>query len=265
MLSIPEIRDQLLIDAAVQAEESIDESTVDRYIEESISEHNSAYDVDGSNLPSREIPLVKLLAWIKLTTLRASKWATKNSLTNHQGYGSDRDTPFAKLSKQAADLRKEYDRRCVAMGIANDAGGDSSMIVQGQLSVVDLDGDYRTPYTNDRTPLVAPTLLQLGTSLQTELTIQWTKSLDPTFSAAYVFYKTGASQTLYDETNVDSTTGVPRIVDTAIKLWSVVDADFNSLKVSGLTANSSYTFIVAVQNRQSRWVYSAALSLTTAV
>lgn len=264
MLSIEEIRDELIIDASVQDSEDIDESTVDRYIAEAIGEHNSAYALDGSDLPSREVPLVKLLAWIKLTNLRASVWATKNSLSGGQGYGNDRDTPFNKLTRQAALLRADYDKKCISMGIAPDAGGDSSAIVQGSLSVRDFEYEVRTPFQFDRTKLIAPSLGIIGVVAQTMLSLLWNKSKDETFSSYVVFYKLGASVALYEETNNDSAAGVPRIVDDAIKLYTAGDPDLNSLKVTGLTANTDYTFIVAVSNRQGKWVYSPIYSVKTA-
>lgn len=264
MLSIGEIRDELIIDASVQDSEEIDESTIDRYLAEAISEHNSAYSLDGSDLPSREVPLVKLLAWIKLTNLRASTWATKNSVSGGQGYGNDRDTPFSKLSRQAASLRADYDKKCVSMGIALDAGGEGSPIVQGSLTVRDFEFEARTPYQFDRTKLTAPSLGIIGVVAQTTLSLLWSKSKDETFTSYVVFYKLGASVALYDETNTNSAAGVPRIVDDAIKIHTVSDPDNNSLKIMGLTANTDYTFIVAVSNRQSKWVYSPIYSVKTA-
>jgi hypothetical protein len=111
------------------------------------------------------------------------------------------------------------------MGIAPDAGGDTSPIVQGQLSVVDPDFEFRTPYTDDRTKLTAPTLGLLGAALQNSLSLLWNKSKDNTFSSYVVFYKQALNAQLYEETNFDSAAGVPRIVDDAIKLWTSTDAD----------------------------------------
>lgn len=262
-MSVEDIRDEVLVDFAVSDSENIAETTIDRYVAEAIGEHNAAYAIDASDLPAREVPLVKLLVGIKLTNLRASVWATKNNLTSSTGYGSDRDTPFNKLTKQALALRAEYDKKCAAMGIASGSGSDTSLIVQGQLSVVDSEYEFRTPYTNDKTPFVAPTLGIIGTAASTLLSLLWNKCQETTFQSYVLFYKQGANVTMYDETNWDSDAGVPRIVDDALNLWSTNDVTKNSLKVTGLSPLTDYTFILAVSNRQNKWVYSNTYSVKT--
>ena len=62
--------------ASVEASEFGDEC-FEQWTQESISEHNSSYLVDGSDLPSKEFSLIQLLVWAKLCDSRAAIAATQ--------------------------------------------------------------------------------------------------------------------------------------------------------------------------------------------
>jgi len=262
MSAIAVIREELKVDFVVSTSESINNTVLDRWIVESIREHNSAYAVDGSNLPAREVPLIKLLAGSKLCTRRASDWANKNSISSSQGYSNDRDTPFSKLTRQSQLLIAEYNRQCVSMGISPEDAGGAGSITQGTLTKLDPDG-YRTPYQFDTTVIPVPSLSLFGAAKATEATIQWTKSRDNTFADYIVFYALGANVALFDPSNMDSTAGIPRVSDDASMLSEISNPDQTALRVTGLTASTPYSFMVVVKNQQGKYAYSSVLTLTT--
>lgn len=262
MATIDQLRDRFKLLTHVKDDE-IDNEQLEFFLSSSIVEHNSAYEVDGSDLPEPEVPLVMLLAQIQLCVFRANSWANQPSTSGGQGYGSDRDTPFNKNMSLAKYLRDEYDNKSSAMGIMQDATMGSGDITLGVLTRVDENYAIRTPLRNDPTALAPVKLVSLNAAASTSADLRWNASADEVFYSYVLFYRAGTAD-LYVETNFNSATGIPKVADDAIKLFEKNNATVNSVKVTGLTANTAYRFMLVVLNANAKAVYSNTLDITTA-
>jgi hypothetical protein len=243
--------------ASVESAEFGDEC-FEQWTQEAISEHNAAYLVDGSDLPSKEFSLIQLLVWAKLCESRASIAATQMNVRGAAGYGTDRNTPYYMNTDLATKLRRQYSTLCVQMGIAG-ASDDVNTVVVGRLSVIDSTIGARTPYIMDQTPIVASRLTLISKSV-TGCKIQWTPSKDDTVTEYYIFGRSNA--TILEPSNVEPTHGVVGINDSATKLLTIYDPRLNAREFTGMTTAVPYHFVVVTQNRQGRLSYSNELTVT---
>lgn len=256
--TLRKLRDALREETGATGTEFSD-SVVERWASEAILEHNAGYAVDGSDLPAKEEPLVRLLMQIKLCDARAAKAANQNDIRNQSGYGTDRSTPYWKNIDMSAKLRSRYSTMMSNMGLIGATDGISTVVV-GRLSVIESSFNARVPYTMDQTPLAAPvlTMLSLG---PTSVQLQWTISKDETFHEYIVF---GSLNTILSPVNVSSTTGVPKIADGATALLSYSDPHANAVELTGLTTGVPYHIVIVAKNNQKRFAYSNELTVTPA-
>lgn len=255
---IRKLRDALREENGATATEFSD-PVVERWAAEAILEHNAGYDVDGSDLPAKEEPLVRLLMQIKLCEARAAKAASQNDIRNQSGYGTDRSTPYWKNIDLSSKLRSRYNAMLSHMGLTGATDGISTVVV-GRLSVIEPAFNARVPYLFDQTPLVAPVLEQLALTATT-VKVQWTVTKDETFLEYILF---GSLNTILEPTNTSSATGIPKIADDANALLSYSDPHANAVELTGLTTSVPYHLLLVAKNNQRRFAYSNELTFTPA-
>jgi len=256
--TIRKLRDALREETGATGTEFSD-PVIERWAAEAILEHNAGYNVDGSDLPTKEEPLVRLLMQIKLCDARAAKAANQNDIRNQSGYGTDRSTPYWKNIDMSLKLRSKYSSMLSHMGLVGATDGVSTVVV-GRLSVIEPAFNARVPYYFDQTPLAVPVLTQLSVAL-TSCQVQWTISKDETFLEYLLF---GSLNTILAPTNTVSTTGIPKIADGATPLLSYSDPHANGVELTGMTTGLPYHLVLVTKNNQRRFAYSNELIVTPA-
>lgn len=259
MATVTQIVEVLRKEAQCETNE-YDDAMLFQWVVEAILEHNAAYAEDGSDLPTKEEQLVRILAQIKVCNGRASREANQASLRSGQGYGADRDTPYYKNIDLASKLRVRYNAMCERMGIAG-ATEDIGNVVVGRLSVVDSSISARTPYAQDRVILKASVLTELSVTA-TSCKLEWTRNTDETFDEYIVFGRSNAA--VLDAANIEPSHGIPKIHDSATRLLTVYDPRANAREFTGMTTGVPYRFVVVTKNRQGTYAYSSELIVTPA-
>lgn len=241
-------------------ESEFEDESISQMVVEAILEHNAGYLSDGSDLPSKEFSLVKLLTHAKLCDARATAAATQMNVRNQSGYGTDRNTPYYMNMDLATKLRAQYAELCTRMGISG-ATDDATSVVVGRLSVIDSTIAARTPYLFDQTPIKSPVLVELSHT-DTSAKIEWTVSKDDTMLEYIIFGRSNA--VVLDAANIEPVHGIPKISDSASRLTTVYDPRSNAREFTGLTTGVPYHFVVVVKNAQGRYAYSNELIVTPA-
>lgn len=258
-MDLPTLIEKLKDWADVQQSEDFSGTTLGGYITDAIKLHNSSYTLE--TLPDLEVEPVLTLAWAKLTFVRASKWARQNNTGGQVGFSQNRDTPYYKLTLFADKLKQRYAELCADLGIPD----AKSSIKVSNLKVMDTRLDALTPiFATDNLPIV--TLTVDDNDEDGELIVSWPRTWFSDFRCVYLFvYQNPPSgQTIFQNWNYASKTGVPRINESASLIKTFYDPNDFCVKVTDLDKTNPIRFLLALSSRSVQFGYSNEFVFTPA-
>ena len=231
MPSISDQVDKLKVVANVQPSENIDNSTLERFVQESVFEHDSNFS-SINDVPVAELSLVNKLAWIRLSYLRASRHMGGNLTTDRSGYGQDRDGPFEKYLQLAKRLRKEYEDE------SQKFTGDS--VVSGTVTKPSMfTGEF---FGENTLPKLAPPALNVSKFDNSSAVLNWTAVLSERF-ASYKVYSSELPNTVklwnVSGTNIG-------VADYVSLIKEIQDSKQLSIRVGGMNPAIPFYFLVGV-------------------
>lgn len=226
--------------------------------------HNSSYVITGASctVPSLEHDAVVYLAWAELCVIRASMFAAAPS-TNAQGFGTNRDTPYYKLMDLSKELRVMYKEACEAIGLSSFYG--SGAITQSEVTVESIDLGAQAPLEMSATPPspVITTTPSDRVNGDGTIVVNWTTKDFSNFEWFAVVFLQGASA-IYQDWNWNSTTGIPRLNNSATVLGRINRMDIRSVKLENLTATTGTVnrFLVVLKTKSGKYAYSNEVAIT---
>lgn len=249
---------QSLIDRAGIDEDWLQGSLLDSILTEAASAHNTAYSFAAtiSNLPQREAPAVRLLAWSEVMRCRASRFATQQDTRSPQGFGTDKNTPFHKCMSLSEQLAKDYTEMCKKLGVRPANG-----VTEGFMITLDnvVSARARGPFT------VIPAAVLTGQAaldVDNAWTIEWDFEKWPDFEAFIVFYDTGSTQ-IRQQWNQGSDTGIPQIRDGLEPLYTINNQEQVQLKITDLDTGVTHRILFVTRSRTGAYGYSNELVITS--
>lgn len=231
--------------------------------------HNPSF-TSFSQIPERELPLVRLLCGYEITRIRANRLSSSPSLSGGSGYGSDRDTPFNKCLALMTTLQNRYEVLCASYGV-------SAAVITGNQSRIVSVSDLRTrsqrtglliPNSADAPPQLTITIVALNHP--SDVVFGWTKAPFDNFREFVIalLQKNRADNStvsVRQKYNMNSATGVPQIHDNAA-VRTIQNKDQEQVMITGLdTEQYDYSLLVAVHSLSDSWSYSNDISITGAV
>lgn len=262
------IKSRLIGRAGISAQESCN-TYLDSYLDEAVAEHDSSYApagvADYSLLPVSEYELVLLLAWVRVCEFRASNAAPQPSLRGvGAGFGSDRDTPFAKNMAMAKYLRQQYDNLKSTLESQESENGTGD-ITLGELYRKDDLIDAAVPLTV--APLLkAPTLsyasvvdVQTGGADLGSVIVSWTAVLSEYFSELFLFKSSTAG--IVQMWNETPASGIPFVSADASQIYATTDNFSKAVKNTSLAAGTYY-YVMAMRDTNGRYSFSNEIAVT---
>lgn len=256
------IKARLIGRAGISAQEACN-TYLDSYLDEAVAEHDASYApagvADYNLIPVAEYELVLLLGWVRVCEFRASNAAPQPSLRGvGAGFGSDRDTPFAKNMAMAKYLRQQYtDLKATLEGNDSDAGAGD--ILLGELYRKDELIDAAVPF-NVAPNLKAPTLsassivdVATGGADLGSVIVAWTGVYSEYFGELLMFRHT--SPGIVQMWNSTGNSGIPFIATAASYIYSTTDNFAKSIKNTQLAAGTYY-FVLLMRDTSGRYSYS---------
>lgn len=261
-----ELKTQLVGRAQIASSEQVS-LQLDLILDQAYSEYAPSNVGDYLLLTKREYELVLILAWIRVCDSRASAYAAQASISGAgAGFGSDRDTPFAKNSKLAKELRFRYSELLASLTTEED--GDSGGITVGELVRHDDLIDASVPLSQAQ-PLRAPrlssrspTTVSAGGTLQGTVILSWTEVKSEYFSEAIIVINdtAGIAQDWNGAGNNDK---VPNVATASSAVYRTTDSKTTATKLSYLAAGTYY-FVLALRDANGRFTFSNEITVVIA-
>jgi hypothetical protein len=262
--TLAEMVASLKFKSQVQSSENFDDpEALELLVTEAGEKHNSTYVISGTSctVPANEKEAIVLLAWIELTFIRAQKFATE-SQSGGGGFSTDRNTPYYKLMDLAKKLDGRYKEVCTTLGLQTFYG--SGGITSSEVTVESLDLSAQTPLETSLPPTAA--VLTASPAAQANgdgtVVLSWTFKDNGNF-AFYAICHIEGNESLIQDWNFESESGIPRIHDSA-NVTKITRMDQKSAKVLELTVSSGTKnrFVIAVGSKSGKYSYSNEIVLT---
>ena len=240
--------------ANVTANDVISDTLAGTFLTQALAQHNPLYSV--ASLPAREEEAVQILAWIKVCLKRASNVVSQQTAHGPAGFGQDRETPYRKNMDMVAQLQRHYQAVCGRLGLSNDGTG----VTVSFLTTLDDRTDAVTPLSLE--PVVGPLVLTVtqSTSNLSIFDFTWNFPAFDNFDSVQLFMVERTVQevddTLYQEWNYESDTGIPRLLNGATLLVTVSRADQKSVRVTELDITKCHRFLAVLKTRSGHYAYS---------
>jgi hypothetical protein len=246
--------------ASIQESETQFTSNADELLKSimdaALLEHNAGFSY--TNLPVDQERLVLLLAWEEVSITRASAIADAPNLSGTSGYGQDRNSPYYKNIDLAKKLREKYSELCSLMGLSTTS--EPSSVVSSNIIIPsdELSGAL-VPVSVALPPNM---VLSLAETHAGEVVLIWTVRDYKNFLSLRIAYMTGNSEALYQDWNFDSSTGIPKVNNSAIILpTTITDRRIRSVKVSGLSFTNVQYFLLIMEGLGNFFSYSNVLAV----
>jgi len=258
----------------------IDPDDFQAIVSDSTLRHNKDYvcTTVECTIPILEHLPVVVLSWADLTSLRANRWAQDPNVTGVQGFGTDRNTPYYKLTDLVEKLHHNYLTICEGLGLevyapVKPPTESGSTPISGPpilTEVVSENYDIlaQTPVELSHIPpgvkLYSDPTAAIGSDGSVILT--WESDRYQNFAYFHICYLSGSTP-IYLPWNFNSKSGVPRTNDNTTVLSRIGDNRIRSLKVTDIDPNvpEIHRFLIANQSKSDRWTYSNEIMLTGAI
>ncbi len=234
--------------ARVEPSEGISNDDLTSAVEQALSQHDKF--ASAATLPTEEEEPVLTLAWVKVCLIRAAIAAKDGNASGGQGFGMDRNTPYQKNMDMAQKLTLRYATLCNQLKI------DRNRVIVGQLFVRDALFDALVPLL--QTKNMPRTLLTQVSYAAGILVVRWATEAFDDFLQMIVFTTQGATP-LFQEWNNNSGTGIPKILEGAVKLITMTDPTITSLKITGLDNTQTNRVLLVLKSRSLIYGYSNEL------
>jgi hypothetical protein len=251
----------MVADLKTKSQVQVSEGYADAFLESIVigagRKHNPNYAISSATctVPDLEADLVVLLAWSDLCYVRASAFAASPGATQ-QGFGTNRDTPYYKLTNLADLLLKRYQEVCASLGLTTFYGAGSPTM--SEVTCESLDLGAQAPVEISITP-TAPVLSAATSVVQPDGTIvlNWTCKDFNNFAAFAIVTMSGA-ESILQMWNFASASGIPGIHDSAQVVTNISQSALRSVKLQGLQINSGTVnrFVVVTITRSGKYAYS---------
>lgn len=261
-----ELKAKLISEAQISTAEPV-YTVLDDLLSNAYLEYAPASGLDFTLLDEsgKENELVIILAWIRVCDSRASSVAPQSSSRGTAGgFGSDRDTPFAKNTALAKILRERYAnlRAALAIGSTDAESGDITM---GELVRHDEYSNAQVPFRtakNLAAPILSnrtPTAVSADATLLGTVVLSWTKLSSEYFDELILLGSNTAG--IYQDWNQSSSGPIPFSASDSSIMFRSTDNQQTATRITYLTAGDVY-FVAAVRDTNGRYTFSNEIKVT---
>jgi hypothetical protein len=247
---------RLMLEAVIDTGEApftaSDGAFMDTLLTEALARHNADYSFD--TLPSREYPLVIILARIRVCDIRAQRFANDPSFSGTSGYGQDRNTPFYKTTQLIKVLQDQYASMAAALGVEVSTDAATSAVHVSTLRIMDSRVDAYLPTSVDLPPV--PTLSIENADPDDDLEAVILAWVLPVFDNFHSYRLAVLELAAEDTTSVilqpwneASTTGIAGLNNSVEIVELAIEQTTKQTKLTGLTDDKNYRFVLVVTSR----------------